>query len=246
MEKCVSISEGVKKALNLYNVTPKFDWEYIEGGKDDYTDFIRLDNTVYPLFWWRERSQVGALINGGPSRNTCSIKLNQSCKKSYGLNKLMYREFDIAEQIARSEVNNVTCFKKGNSANVIATMKNEIVLLMEVSSCLNEETDDQGRRTLWGTDGMVSDRVVSHKLSGEEIYLFTDDKKNPETFTDLFIHMYGLNKDEVYKATYITRILMGSVDVSNFLSDDARLKNNVLATLKSAEIEDRVYVKEIL
>ena len=246
MRKCTTISEGVKSALELYQITPNYDWEYIEGGKDDFTDFLRLGDVIYPLFWWREDSQVGALIGGGPSRNTCSIKLNSSCKKSYGLEKLMYREFDIAEQIARSEINNVTCFRNGNSANILATMKNEIVALFELASCLNEETDDQGRRSLWGTNGMVSDRVVAHKLSGEEIYLFTNDKKYPETFTDLFIHMYGLNKEQIYKATYITKILMGSIDTSKFFEDDKRLKLNVKATIESSKIENRVYVKEVL
>ena len=246
MKICKTVTEGVQSALDLYEIKVPYKWEIIEGSATDYTDFIKLDCKIYPLFWWREISQVSALIGGGPSRNTCSIKLNQSVKKSYSLEKLMYREFDIAEQIARSEINNVTCFRNGNSANLIATMKNDIVATFELASCLNEGTDDQGRRSLWGTDGMVSDRVVAHKLSGEEIYLFTEDSDIPETFTDLFIHMYGLNKNEIYKATYVTRILMGQIDVSNFIEDDKRLKLNVKTALKSSEIEDRVYVKEVL
>lgn len=245
MEKCVSIQEGVRSALELYEIIPAFQWEFIEAGEQDDTDILVLDGKRYPLFWWREDAQVSALINGGISRNTCSIKINRAVKKSYGLQRLMYREFDIAEQIARSEINDVACFQKGNSANLIATMKNGVVACFELSACLNEETDDQGRRSLWGTDGMMSDRVVAHKLSGEEIYLFTDEKKEPQTFTDLFIHMYGLNKTEVYKATYITRILMGEINVSNVIETDLRLKKNVEMAIRSAQTEDRVYIKEM-
>ena len=246
MKRCLTVVEGVQSALDLYEVSPKYEWEYIEGGANDYTDFIKLDGEIYPLFWWREISQISTLINGGVSCGTCSIKLNQSVKKSYGLNRLMYREFDIAEQISKSKINHITCFKNGNSANLIATMKNEIVATLELAACLNEETDDQGRRGLWGSNGMLSDRVVAHKVSGEEIYMFTEDNKNPETFTDLFIHMYGLSKNDVYKATYIARILMGQIDISNFIEDDKRLKLNVETAFESAKIEDRVYVKEVL
>lgn len=246
MKKCATIQEGVQSALDLYEITPICDWEYIPMGEGDYTDYLRLGDTVYPLFWWREMSQVSQLVGGAPSRHVCSIKINQSVKKSYGLERLMYREYDIAERISRSQINNVTCFRTGNSANILATMKNDVVSLFELASCLNEETDDQGRRSFWGSDGMMSDRVVAHKMSGEEIYLFTDDEKDPETFTDLFIHMYGLNKTDVYKATYITRILMGHIDVSEFIQDDLRLKANVKATLKSVDVQDRVYVKGVL
>ena len=88
--------------------------------------------------------------------------------------------------------------------------------------------------------------VPTIKLLTEEIYLFTDDKPDAETFTDIFIHMYGLSKEDIYKATYIAKILMGNIDVSKFLETDARLKLNVKTALKSCEIEDRVYVKEVL
>lgn len=245
MKKCITVQEGVKSVLELYAVALDCEWEFIEANEQDDTDYLVINGIKYPLFWWREDAQVSALINGGPSRNTCSIKINRAVKKSYGLKRLMYRELDIAEQIARAEVNDVACFKKGNSANLLATMKNGIVACLELTACLSEETDEQGRRSLWGTNGMVSDRVVAHKLSGEEIYLFTDDRKDPETFTDLFIHMYGLNKSEVYKATYITRILMGDIDVSDAIQTDIRLKRAVKAAMQSAQTEDRVYVREM-
>ena len=246
MRRCSTVKEGVISALELYEVTPKYEWDIIDATNDDYTDYLVLNGEKYPLFWWRENSQVSALINGATSREVCSIKLNQSVKKSYNLEKLMYREFDIAEQIASSEINNITGFRNGNSANLIATMKNEVVATFELASCLNEGTNDQGRRSLWGCNGMVSDRVVAHKMSGEESYLFTDESPEAETFTDIFIHMYGLSKEDIYKATYIAKILMGMVDVSNFIETDKRLKLNLKAALKSFEKEDRVYVKEVL
>lgn len=242
MKKIDTIEQGVKSALELYEKDPCVKWNIVGLDENRYTDGLILEEKEYPLFWWREDAQVSALIDGAPSRKTCSIKINSSVKKSYGLKRLMYREFDIAEQIARSTIAAVTCFINGKSANIIATMANGIVACFELAACLNEQTDDQGRRSFWGQNGMMSDRIVSHKLSGEEIYLFTDDKKTPETFTDLFIHMYGLDKEAIYKSTYVARVLMNEIDISNVFETDDRLKRCVKAAFDSAETGSRIYL----
>ena len=43
--------------------------------------------------------------------------------------------------------------------------------------------------------------------------------------------MYGLKKEEVFKATYVTRILMGQIKIDDFIETDARLKLNVKTAL---------------
>ena len=170
------------------------------------------------------------------------MKLNRAGAKSAGLEKLLYKELDVAEWIMGSSVRTVMNFRQGNSMNMLATMQNERVALFELTASLHDDTPEQGRHTYWGEDGMASDRVVSQKVASEAIYLFTEDQKDPQTYNDIFIYMYGLSRTDTLKATIIAEILMVRRDISDWNARDAHYRKCIAAAAVSAETVRRVEV----
>ena len=233
MEKCLTIEDGVKNILKIFEKTPPA-WELIPAQAGEYTDTLVLEGERYPLFWWRTDPQVDMMQELAPERKICSMKLNRVCPKSWGLETLLYKELDIAEYIIGSRVRTVMNFRNGDSMNMLATMENERAALFELGATLHDGTDEQGRHTYWGEDGMASDRVVSQKLPGKAVYLFTQEQAQPETFHDIFIYVYGLNRTDALKATCIAEILLGRRSIADWQEKDRHYRACIARAAESA------------
>lgn len=245
MEICKTIEDGVKSALSLYEFNNAVDWKYIPRPAGEYTDFVMINGVNYPLFWWRNDSQIAYIIASATSKKPVSMKLNEECAASYGLDALAYKNFDIFEASLKTEVASVMCFKKTKSLNMIATAVNKRVGVFELAALLKDATKPQGRHSVWGEAGMCSTRVVSQKVDTQAIYQFTDDSVTPVTYNDEFIYMYGLEKDDVAKASLIAEMLMGRVDYSDWIQRDEKYKKYLAAMNKSAKTTERVFVKGV-
>jgi len=243
MKKCNCIDDGVQAALTIFQQTPQVRWQYVPAKAGELVDTLVLDGEVYPLFWWRCDPQVGSMYSKAPGAKICSMKLNRAGAKSEGLEKLLYKELDIAEWVMRSRVRTVMNFRNGGSMNMLATMESERVAIFELTASLHDETPEQGRHTFWGEDGMASDRVVSQKIASEAVYLFTEDAKDPQTFNDIFIYMYGLSRTDVLKATMIAEILMGRRDISDWKERDQHYRRCIAAAEESARTVRRLEVE---
>ena len=244
LKRCTRIEDGVRNALEIFDCQPKAQWRYVPAREGEYTDRLVLDGVEYPLFWWRCDPQVGAMYSKAPSRRICSMKLNRVGAKSAGLQKLLYKELDIAEWIMGSRIKTVMNFQKGDSMNMLATLENERVALFELAASLHDDTPEQGRHTYWGEDGMASDRVVSQKVASEAIYLFTEDAKDPQTYNDIFIYMYGLSRTDTLKATVIAEILMGRRSVADWREREAHYIRCIQRAEESATQVRRLFVEE--
>lgn len=243
MKKCLTIEDGVKAALAVYNFTPNKNWEYIPAGESDFTDSLLLDGEEYPLFWWRCDTQIRELCEKAPQRKLCSMKLNRSGAKKDGLDQLTYKEMDIAELIFQSPIEKLMCFRNENSLNMMATMENERVAVFELAAVLSEKTSEQGRHIYWGEDGMASDRVVSQKIPSEAIYLFNEDEEKATVYNDIFLYMYGLNKTDATKAACIAEILMGWMDISDWKRKDHHYRCCIAAAKESSKTCRRIQIE---
>lgn len=244
MKKCNTIEEGVASVIKMYRYSIDKEWRHLPAGEGDLYDKLILDGTEYPFFWWRCDTQIATLIQMAPERKPCSFKLNRSCRKSEGLDRLLYRELDIAEQVLGSPIAKVTCYRNDPALNMIATTEKEQVAIFELAAVLNEDTVEQGRHTLWGSDGMASDRVVSQKIASEAVYLFTEDEKEPETYNDIFNYMYGLSKTDATKAAAIIEILLGNIDPCEWKALDPHYRRCMAAAKDSASTGTRKEVTE--
>lgn len=242
MKKVTSIEEGVKKVLDIYEKTVDEKWRVIK--TDDFTDLVEIDGKTYPLFWWREDPQMSAIAGRAQACKVVSGKFNAINERTQGIDKLMYKEFEIADWAIGSTIKRLTCFEVGNSANILATYENDRVVLFELGSALPEGTVQQGRHSVWGEEGMGSDRVVSQKLASSAIYMFTDSPK-PTEFNDEVLHLYGLEKDDVNRVACVYRML---TDGKNYYADwnerDARVRKYIALAHKSAKEGRCVYFAE--
>lgn len=241
MEKCLTIEDGVRNVLEIFE-KELVSWKYISAKDGEYTDCLVLDGERYPLFWWRADPQIDMMRELAPERKICSMKLNRVCPKCWGLEKLLYKELDIAEYIMDTRVKTVMNFRQGDSMNMLCTMENDRVSVFELGATLHDDAEEQGRHTYWGEDGMASDRVVSQKLPGKAVYLFTQDKPEPETYHDLFIYMYGLSRTDVLKATCIAEILLGRRDISDWKEKDVHYRHCIRVAAESARQVRRLEV----
>ncbi len=243
MKICKTIEDGIASVIEMYRLNIDTEWRYIPAQEGELYDTLILNGEEYPFFWWRGDTQVSALISLAPERKPCSFKLNRTCPKSEGLDRLLYRELDIAEQVLGAPIAKVMCYRNDPALNMIATTESGRVAIFELAAVLNDETAEQGRHTYWGEDGMASDRVVSQKTASEAVYLFTEDEKNPETYNDIFNYMYGLSKLDATKAATILSILLGAIDISKWKEQDAHYRRCIAAANESAATGTR---KEVL
>ena len=245
MKKCVTVEDGVKNILEVYEFTSPGKWEFVPCKEGELCDTLVLDGKTYPLLYWRCDTQVVQMQGFAPSRNPCSMKTAQTVRKSMGLQKLLYRELDICETILDTKVKSVMNFENGCAMNLMTTMENDCVCVFELCSVLNEKSPEQGRRIFWGKNGMASDGVVSQKIKNASVYLFTEENENPETFNDIFQYTYGLEREDVLRACMIAEILMGRRDISRWQQDHDYHVACLQAAEKSAKTVERVFVQEV-
>lgn len=241
LNKCQTIEDGVRAILKIYEQEEP-DWQYCPATDDDYCDRLIVNGKDLPLFWWRADIQTNQMLGMAPARDLCSMKLNRTCSRQEGLDRLLYRELDIAELTLDAPIRQIMCYRREHSLTMLATLSNQRVALMELAAVLHPDTPEQGRHSYWGKNGMASDRVVSQKTAAQAVYLFTDESETPQTYNDIFLYTYGLNKTDSTKAAAIAEILMGWVDVSDWHARDEHYGRCIAAAHTSAKTETRVEV----
>ena len=126
---------------------------------------------------------------------------------------------------------------------MLLTMENEKVAMVELAATLHEASEEQGRMTIWGRNGMASNRVVSQKDAPQSIYVYHSDGST-ETYNDLCRVLYGLDRIQVIKVCAIANILCGKYDVQETKESMVRYEK-YLALAKLSANENRPYtVKE--
>ena len=235
MKKIKTIEEGVTAILNDLEKTVEKSWKYLPATGSDLVDTVIFDGEEIPLFWWRYDNQIFPLEKYEREIDSVSCKLNTVTTRSLGLDRLIIRQCDIAEWFLKSRVKKLNCYKNGGSAEILLTMQNNKVAILELAASLNVNMPEQGRLTVWGKKGMASNRVVSQKEMPQSIYVFTQEG-NLETYNDLCSALYGLSRSEVIKVASIVDVLTGGVDCKEVRETFVRLKKYLeLANLSAAE-----------
>ncbi len=241
MKKVTSVEEGVKITLAMNEIEDKGNWKLIK--TDDLVDAIEWNGKRYPFFWWREDAQLRTMKEMERQIDSVSAKFDVINEASQGLDKLMYRVFDEADWLMGCTIEKMMCFANGKSMNILATYKNKKVVLFELGSTLRDGTVNQGRRTVWGKQGMASDRVVSQKLASSAVYVFSDSNR-AEEYNDEVMHLYGLEKDDVMRVSATYKILAGQTKIEEWNEVDTRIRKYISLAKKSAELGEPVIIEE--
>lgn len=187
MEKVYTVEEGVKKLFALKKqVLP--DYEIVQGKR---YKTIKWNGKSAPLFPFLEHTKIRGLsgkreILGKPCAMTGYSVDNAS------LDALLFRELLIAENCFGSEVNKVTVFRSGNSANVTAKFENDSTLSISLHSA--GFGDNLFKHELFNTEGMISNRAVDTVIPQQALNVYT--KNGYEYYTDSNYALYGLNESQ--------------------------------------------------
>lgn len=245
MEQVKTIREGVEKLLNIVKLENVPTWDIVYASGNDLYDKLILNGEEYPIFWWRYNSQQAGLKSHSVIIESVTAKLNLCTLRSEGLDRLIFREFDLAEWFMNSEVNYFNAFINNTSANILVTMKNENAVQMELGATLPNGSEDQGKHTIWGKKGMTGDRVISEKLVQQSLFVFTDNP-SPKTYSDNAFLLYGLNRREVDITTTVYHMIKGDVDLNEWnlkakkLAEYVRLahvSNNEVRKVTASEVK---------
>ena len=244
MKRVGTIEEGVKAILEDVQVVVDKPWEYVPATGDALVDFVIFDGKKIPLFWWRYDNQIFPIADKAEEIKSVSCKLNTVTTREHGLNRLILRQCDIAEWFLQSQVKKLNCFQKGVAAEILLTMENKKVAILELAASLSSNIEEQGRLTVWGKEGMASNRVVSQKDLPQSIYVYTENGK-VDTYNDLCPTLYGLSRLDVIKVSAVVDILKGTCDVEEIQVAYERCKKYLEISQKSAQENRPFNVKEM-
>ncbi len=196
-----------------------------------------------PLFYWRETPAI-VKVAGYNRRigEVVSCKIAAYCPRNVSLSELMFREYDISEWFLDGCIKHTMGFINGPTANILARMDNGRLATLELAATMPEDATPQGKRALYGREGFAADTVVANHIKPEAIYLFTD-SKNPTTYTDCAIDLYGYTEEEIIRAGLLFEMLTGKIEYSGWCARYSRLTTLVEKTYQAAACGGRVYAE---
>lgn len=244
MKRISGINEGVEIICDLLNLERVPEWSIIDRGNGEFCDTLVIDEEKYPLFLWRFDGQFHALKEMSGNLRPVCFKLNCCTERSYGLERLMFREFDLAEYILDSEIKKLNAFINGSSANILASMANGKTAVFELGATLADGTADQGKHTVWGKDGQIADRVISEKCAPQEMYIYTDDSRPYSHNDDVGGLLYGLTKKEVVTVSALYKIFSGKTDVSDWNARAEKYKKYIELAKESDQKQKSIVIGE--
>lgn len=225
MEYCKSIDDGVKSLLSKNKITDVPSWEFIKKESSDMTDYLKVNQESYPLFYWRFDPQIEAIARNAKKNigGSVSMKISGLVPVNYGIEAFLYKALDISEWVLDSNIKKITAFINKNAINLTLLMENEKVALLELGSCLPNGCEEQVRITAWGREGLESTRVVSTKIRPQSVYLFTEDAE-VEEYNDANLELYGLSLEDATKSVAIFKVLNDTTRLDFFKSRDEKLR----------------------
>lgn len=229
-----AVNDGVKKILDIYEHSVADDFEFYLRKDGYHHEFVKINGKEYPVFYWRNVSALcgmqgkAARSIGDRSHMKCSVYEG----KDVSVYELFFREAEICEWFFESEISHVFALKSGNTVNAVLDHKCGGISTLELAAVMPEECTPQGKRKMFASHGFVSDQPIGHKLAPEAVYLFRNGK-NPETFSDGSVDLYGLNLDELAAVSSVYYMLVGADDKEDILK----------RYLKLTELTDRVRKK---
>ncbi len=241
MEKIKTVEEGVRKLLEIRHLPiPDFRFEKAKG--DEYCDRLILRGEQIPLLSMRVDMQVKSLVKYGAIGGNSAFNVHAFAPSDTSMEKLMYRELDIAEAILHSETVRVMAYVNGGAANLIAVMADGTTANFELSTTLAEGMHPQTLHRLITNHGMASDRALDTFTSVQQMTVFGEGGSQIGYDDDEY-YLWGLDEDEVRSVIAIYAIITGSLDASEFARIDARHRATVAAAMESARRGERVEVK---
>ena len=233
MEKVTSIREGVEKLLKLRGRdVPEFT---VEGRQEDgFNPTLLWEGKRIPLFTIQYNPRIRRISDYGktPEENS-ALNVYSFTGSDVSLDRLIYREFCIAEFILHSKVKKIMAFVNKNAANIIAVMENDTTANIDLGNTMAPGAHYQSQHRLITKHGMANDLSAADMTVQHQVYIFGEN--GTTVYDDDEYYLYGLGEEEVETVLTIHGIFTGHIDCSTWAEDHERYMAMVKAVYASAE-----------
>ncbi len=240
MEKVTSIQAGVEKLLKIRGrEVPAFRLEARR--EEDFVDTLVWNGHEIPLFSSRYEPRIRAVAGyGSKPEDNSALNVYSFVGSDISLDRLIYRELDIAEFILHSKIKKITAFTNRNAVNLIAIMENGTSANIDLGNTMQPGAHYQCQHRLITNHGMANDLGVTDMTIQHQLYVFG--AEGTSIFDDDEYYLYGLNEEEVAKVLTIHAVITGHVDWSQWAQNDIRYRRMIAAVYESSEQGRPVYL----
>lgn len=243
MEQIHTIYEGLQ-SLFVAGQRPAVDFIYEKAGTEHICDHIVFEGERLPVFDWRYSKKYYGVYATVPMLGELStLKTLDFAPKTQSMAQELFRELDLAEYILRSQVRSIMGFGTEQAANFIVRMKNGTLLSLEMAVTMPAEARREVKHTVFTTNGMASDMVVDNVVVQEQIHVFNDGK-NPVTYTDDDINLFGLSLEDQDICYAIYALLDGREDKEEWKRQEQHLLPLIDGALETLRTGRKYYAPE--
>ena len=191
LKQCEKTARKLLKADVMYP-----DW-FLTGKRE----LCIADKTV-PLMPWRFSRRLETIheliYNDEAVINLCSYKSIRIDHSGADLKELLYGELDTCEWLVGEKISSIFAVQNQNCALLaVAVMNSGMTGTIELAATLSLESVPVTRHEIIAVEGIITDRSINEQVPVEAVYLYTNNKKAPDGYTDMDISMYGLSPDEI-------------------------------------------------
>ncbi len=239
MEKVTSIREGVVKLLTIRGrEVPAFSLEPRKEG--EYVDTLVWNGNRIPLFDSRYDPRIRHIAGyGKKTEDNSALNVYSFVGRDVSLDRLMYRELDIAEYILHSKIRKITAFVNRNAANIIAITENGTSANLDLGNTMAPGAHYQCQHRLITSHGMANDLSVTDMTVQHQVYVFG--AEGTAVYDDDEYYLYGLDEAEVAKVLTIHGILTGQQKWDNWADNNRRYRDMIAAVYESDRQGKSVY-----
>jgi hypothetical protein len=233
MEKVTDIRQGVEKLLTVRGrEIPEF--SFIDRQEDGFTPVLLWEGKQIPLFTTRYDPRIRSIANyGSDAENNSALNVYAFTGSDVSLDRLIYREFCIAEFILHSKVKKIMAFVNQNAANIIAVMENDTTANIDLGNTMAPGAHYQSQHRLITKHGMANDLSAADMTVQHQVYIFGEN--GTSVYDDDEYYLYGLNEEEVETVLTIHGIFTGHIDCTTWAEDHQRYVAMIKAVYDSAE-----------
>lgn len=190
-----TVEEGMQRLFQAGQRSP-VSFRYMYASQTELLDHAYINGNKLPIFKWRYYPKHYALlVEKSKLGKLSTLKAQNFSPCTTTMAQLLCRELDLAELFLQSKVHSIMGYGGEQAANLIIRMDNGTIANLEASVTLPKDAIRESKHTIFTTDGMITDLATDKVIIQEQVHLFNSGK-NPISFTDHDVNLFGLTMDD--------------------------------------------------
>ena len=210
---------------------------------------ININGEEFTLSPWRFNRRFLAMrslaVHDNVLSKICSYKSQNVLECNKDLRKVLYAELDLCEWLIDDKI--ISFYVSGCENKILSLIlrtKKGVLCNIEIALTLSPDSAPVIGHEIVGKEGMISDRSINEQIPVNSVYLFEQDKKMPESFTDMDADMLGMDPYEIMVSDNIIDLLKSMPDYDVFLKESDRLFKLTELVFQSVDVGDIISVSE--